>query len=48
MPRDEPAIERVCGNCHRSHPAEPYGSDFAICLHDPEFEPYIDEIIELW
>ena len=38
--------DRTCGECHGVHPSEPYMSDFAICLHDPEFEPYIDDIIE--
>ena len=27
-------------------PSEPFASDFAICLNDPEFEPYLDEILE--
>ena len=39
-------LERLCGNCHAVHPAEPFQSDFAICLNDPELEPYLDDILE--
>ncbi len=39
-------LERLCANCHGSHPAEPAYSEYAICLHDPEFEPYLDDIID--
>lgn len=39
-------LERCCGNCQASHPAEPFQSDFAICLNDPELEPYLDDILE--
>ena len=39
-------LEHICANCNFVHPSEPYGSDFAICLHDPEFEPYIDDILD--
>ena len=44
----EPAeeFETVCGNCNHSFPAEPGGSDFGICLKDPSFEPYMDQILE--
>ena len=43
---DKPELLRVCTNCHCSFPSEPFGSNFAICLNDPEFEPYLDEILE--
>lgn len=43
---DELELLRVCTNCHRSFPSESFGSDFAICLNDPEFEPYLDDLIE--
>jgi hypothetical protein len=46
MTNDGLVLDRVCGNCHRSHPAEPVASQFCICLQDPEFEPYLDDIIE--
>jgi len=42
----ENELERFCGNCQASHPAEPFQSDFAICLNDPELEPYLDDILE--
>ena len=42
----ENELEPFCGNCQSSHPAEPFQSDFAICLNDPEFEPYLDDILE--
>ncbi|MCK5651707.1 MAG: hypothetical protein KAJ42_10035, partial [Gemmatimonadetes bacterium] len=42
----ENELEHFCGNCQASHPAEPFQSDFAICLNDPELEPYLDDILE--
>jgi hypothetical protein len=33
-------------NCNYSFPSEPYSSDFAICLNDPEFEPYLDDLLD--
>lgn len=39
-------LETVCCNCSHSFPAEPWGSDFSICLNDPAFEPYLDKILE--
>ena len=39
-------LERVCTNCNYGFPSEPYGSDFAICLNDPEFEPYLDDLLD--
>ena len=39
-------LETVCCNCNHSFPAEPGGSDFGICLNDPTFEPYLDQILE--
>lgn len=38
--------EHICANCNLVHPSEPFESDFAICLHDPEFEPYLDDILD--
>ena len=38
--------ERICGNCNYGFPAEPGGSELAICLNDPVFEPYLDELLE--
>ena len=43
---EEFELVRVCSNCNYSFPSEPCGSDFAICLNDPEFEPYLDELSE--
>ena len=43
---DELELLRVCTNCQCSFPSEPFGSDFAICLNDPEFEPYLGDLIE--
>ena len=43
---DEPELLRICTNCNHSFPSEPFASDFAICLNDPEFEPYLDDLLE--
>jgi len=43
---DELELERVCTNCNYGFLSEPFASDFVICLKDPEFEPYLDEILE--
>ena len=43
---DELELERVCTNCNYGFLSEPFASDFVICLKDPEFEPYLDEIFE--
>lgn len=39
--------ERVCGNCNHGHPAEQAETEFAICLLDPDFEPYLDDILDM-
>ncbi len=39
-------LERICTNCNHSFPSEPFTSDFAICLNDPDYEPYLDDILE--
>ena len=39
-------LERVCGNCNYSFPAEPGGSEFAICLKDPEIKPFMDDLLD--
>ena len=39
-------VERVCCNCNAVHPAEPFQSEFAICLNAPEFELHLDDILE--
>lgn len=39
-------LDKVCGNCHSSFPAEAGGSNFGICLRDSAFEPYIDRLLE--
>ena len=39
-------LDRVCGNCNYSFPAGEGPSTEAICLKDPEFEPYIDRLLE--
>jgi hypothetical protein len=46
MSKTSDELERICTNCNSSFPSEPYGSDFAICLNDPEFEPYLDDLLE--
>lgn len=46
MSKTSDELERICMNCNASFPSEPYGSDFAICLNDPEFEPYLDDLLE--
>ena len=43
---DEFKLMKVCTNCNYSFPSEPFSSDFAICLNDPEFEPYLDDILD--
>ncbi|MBF0547598.1 MAG: hypothetical protein HQM08_24375 [Candidatus Riflebacteria bacterium] len=39
-------LERCCCNCNNSFPAEPVSSDYLICLNDPEFVPFIDDLLE--
>ena len=39
-------LERLCCNCHAGHAAEPFQSEFGICLKAPDFEPYLDDILE--
>ena len=39
-------LERLCCNCNHVFPSEPFESDFAICLNDPDFEPYLDDLLE--
>ena len=46
MSKTSDELERLCTNCNYSFPSEPYGSDFAICLNDPEFEPYLDDLFD--
>ncbi len=46
MGADSHDLERICGNCNSSFPSEPFGSDFAICLNDPDLEPYVDDMLE--
>ena len=46
MSKTSDELERICTNCNSSFPSEPYRSDFAICLNDPEFEPYLDDLLE--
>lgn len=43
---DKPELLKICTNCNYSFPSEPFVSDFAICLNDPEFEPYLDDLLE--
>ena len=39
-------FDRVCGNCHGFFPFMPNTPcDDMVCLWDPEFEPYWDEIL---
>ena len=46
MGADSHDLDRICGNCNYGFPSEPFGSDFAICLNDPDFEPYVDDMLE--
>jgi len=39
-------LDRDCVNCNYSFPSEKGGSDHYICLKDPDFDPYIDRLIE--
>jgi len=43
---DSVELSKVCTNCNHSFPSEPFASDFAICLNDPVFEPYLDDLLE--
>ena len=43
---DSYELDKICGNCNCSFPSEPFGSDFAICLNDPDLEPYLDDMLE--
>lgn len=38
--------ERICANCHSFFPDTFDFTEFGICLADPAFEPYIDELID--
>lgn len=38
--------ERICANCRSFFPDSLGFTDFGICLADPAFEPYIDELID--
>lgn len=42
--KDEPDLDRICGNCNHSFPTAQGGSDDTICLNDAEFEPYLDRL----
>ena len=44
--KDDPELDRVCGNCNHSFPTSQGGSDEAICLNDAEFEPYLDRLLD--
>ena len=46
MPDSAEIDRRTCGECCNAHPSEPFTSDFAICLDDPELAPYIGDIME--
>lgn len=39
-------IDRICANCHSFFPDTFDITEFGICLADPAFEPYIDELID--
>ena len=39
-------LDAVCGNCNHSFPAEAGGGINTICLKDPEFDPYIERLLE--
>ncbi len=40
-------LERICTNCHSFRPvSHGVGEEKGICLQDPGFDPYLDEIIE--
>jgi hypothetical protein len=43
---EELELLECCGNCSYSFPAEPGYSEFAICLRDAVFEPYLDRLLE--
>jgi len=46
MTTETDELARICANCNAGYPSEPYGSEFAICLNDPELEPFLDDILE--
>jgi len=39
-------IERICSNCHSFFPDTFDMTDSGICLADPAFEPYLDELLD--
>jgi hypothetical protein len=43
---DNSELLKICTNCNYSFPSEPFVIDFAICLNDPEFEFYLDDLLE--
>ena len=46
MSKTSDELEKICANCNSSFPSEPYGSNYAICLNDPEFEAYLDDLLD--
>lgn len=39
-------LERICFNCNSSFLDRNGSTAYCICLEDPAFEPYIDELFE--
>ncbi len=39
-------FEECCAECNYSFPSDPLGSEYIICLYDPVFEPYLDDLLE--
>lgn len=39
-------LEKICGNCNYFFPNQDTPTIYGICLEDPAFEPYIDDILE--
>ena len=39
-------LDRICGNCNYSFPANEGISTEAICLKEPEFEPYVERLLD--
>jgi len=47
MKTDEEEMERICFNCGAFFPANfEITDEYGVCLNDPEFEPFVDDILK--
>jgi len=43
---DSENLDRICVNCNYSFPTDKGDIEEIICLNDPDFEPYVDRLLE--